>query len=53
MLTVFTIVCLNPIKAANDLKDDPRFKELRDSMSRAFNDADSARFFPIIYRLEE
>ena len=53
MLTVFTIICLNPVKAANDLKDDPRFKELRDSMSRAFNDADSARFFPIIYRLEE
>lgn len=53
LLTAVTIICLNPVKAANDLKDDPRFKELRDSMSRAFNDADSARFFPIIYRLEE
>ena len=53
LLTAVTIICLNPVKAANDLKDDPRFKELRDSMSRAFNDADSARFFPIIYRLED
>ena len=53
LLAVVTIISLNPVKAANDLKDDPRYMELRDSMSRAFNDADSARFFPLIYRLED
>ena len=53
LLAAATIIFLNPVKAAYNIKEDPRYKELRDSMSRAFNDADSARFFPIIYRLEE
>ncbi len=53
LLAAVTIIGLSPVKAANDLKDDPKYNELRDSMRFAFNDADSARFFPALYRLEE
>ena len=36
-----------------DYKDDKTYLELRDSMHHAFNDADSARFFPAIKNLED
>lgn len=36
-----------------DYKDDKVYLELRDSMHHAFNDADSARFFPALKKLED
>ena len=36
-----------------DYKNDKTYLELRDSMHHAFNDADSARFFPALKNLED
>lgn len=52
LLLAVTIIGLGNVKAADDLKDDPKYNELRDSMRFAFNNADSARFFPALQRLE-
>ena len=53
MLATATIMSLSIAKAADKYSDDPKYMELRDSMRYAFNDADSVRFFPALYRLEE
>ena len=39
--------------AADDYKQSPEFLALRDSMHHAFNDADSARFFPAVKNLQD
>ena len=44
---------LLPAKADSDYKDSPAYLALRDSMHHAFNDGDSARFFPALSRLED
>lgn len=36
-----------------DIKQDPKYIELHDSMRHAFNSADSARFFPAVKTLED
>ena len=36
-----------------DYKNDKLYQELRDSMHHAFNDADEARFFPALKKLED
>lgn len=53
MLATAIIMSLSIAKAADKYSDDPKYMELRDSMRYAFNDADSVRFFPALYRLEE
>ena len=40
------------VRANVDYKNDKKYLELRDSMHHAFNDADSARFYPAVKRLE-
>jgi signal transduction histidine kinase len=44
---------LLPVKADNDYKETPEYLALRDSMHRAFNDGDSARFFPAVKNLQD
>lgn len=39
--------------AEEDYKQDPEFLALRDSMTYAFNNADSARFYPYMAKLED
>ena len=41
------------VTAADDYTKSPEFLALRDSMHHAFNDGDSARFFPALTRLQE
>jgi signal transduction histidine kinase len=44
---------LLPVKADNDYKETPEYLALRESMHRAFNDGDSARFFPAVKNLQD
>lgn len=51
-LTVLMLVVM-PVKAAeSNYKESKEYLTLRDSMHHAFNDADSARFFTAVKRLE-
>ena len=43
----------HPSVAADDYKTEPEYLALRDAMHVAFNDGDSARFFPALYQIEE
>ena len=43
----------HPSVAADDYKTEPEYLALRDAMHEAFNDGDSARFFPALYQIEE
>ena len=49
-LTMLLTIC--QAQAADDYKQSPEYLALRDSMHHAFNDADSARFFPAVKNLE-
>ena len=40
-------------KAEDDYKNDKRYHELREAMHHAFNEADSARFYPAVKALED
>ena len=54
--TIFVILllwCMGIVHADNDYKTSPEYQALQDSMRHAFNDADSARFFPALSRLED
>ena len=42
-----------PAKAADDYKQSQEYLALRDTMHRAFNNADSARFFPALQALQD
>ncbi len=53
LIAVMLTVGFIPAQASNDYKDLPIYQALRDSMRVAFNDADSARFFPALSRLED
>ena len=46
-------VCLQTVAGAEDYKQDPEYITLRDSMHHAFNDGDSARFFPALKNLQD
>lgn len=53
---VFVLILMTgfvPLLASDDYKESPEYIALRDSMRHAFNDADSARFFPALSRLED
>ena len=51
--TVFLLLSIINIYAANDYKETPEYFALRDSMHHAFNAGDSARFFYHVKNLED
>ena len=53
LLTLTLTVFLRSTVLAKDYKDEPKYIALRDSMHHAFNDGDSARFYPAIKALED
>jgi signal transduction histidine kinase len=52
LLAIIIFLGTGSAKADVDYKNDKKYLELRDSMHHAFNDADSARFYPAIKNLE-
>ena len=52
LLLTLTLCCAIRIAAAVDYTNDKVYQTLRDSMHHAFNDGDSARFFPAVKKLE-
>lgn len=52
LLTILTLLGIGHIRANENYKNDKKYLELRDSMRHAFNDADSARFYPAVKNLE-
>lgn len=52
LLTIAMLLGSTQAQANVDYKNDSKYLELRDSMHHAFNDADSARFFPAVKNLE-
>ena len=53
LLALTMLFTTGQAKAADDYKQSPEYLALRDSMHRAFNDADSARFFPALKNLQD
>ena len=53
LLALTMLVTIGQAKAADDYKQSAEYLALRDSMHHAFNDADSARFFPALKNLED
>ena len=53
LLALTMLFTMGQAKAADDYKQSPEYLALRDSMHHAFNDADSARFFPAVKNLED
>ena len=53
LLALTMLFTIGQAKAADDYKQSSEYLTLRDSMHHAFNDADSARFFPAVTRLED
>lgn len=53
LLAIVTLLGTGSVRADADYKKDKKYLELRDSMHHAFNDADSARFFPAVKNLED
>ena len=52
LFALFVIVGSSPSRAAIDKQNDKTYQMLLDSMRHAFNEADSARFFPAVEALE-
>ena len=52
IIVILLFFCLVPAPAAS-YKQNPEYQVLRDSMTRAFNDGDSARFFPALTNLQD
>ena len=52
LLAIIALLGTGSVKANDDYKNDKRYLELRDAMHHAFNDADSARFYPAVKNLE-
>ncbi len=50
---VILLLIALPLRAADDYQQRPEYQALRDSMRHAFNDGDSARFYPALSRLED
>jgi len=54
--TILTLLLLasgvTALRAADDYKESQEYLALRDSMHRAFNDADSAHFYPSVHALQ-
>ena len=53
LLALTMLVTIGQAKAADDYKQSPEYLALRDSVHHAFNDADSARFFPAVKNLQD
>ena len=53
LLALTMLFTIGQAKAADDYKQSPEYLALRDSMHHAFNDGDSARFFPAVARLQD
>ena len=53
LLAMTMLLTISQAQAADDYKQSPEYLTLRDSMHHAFNDADSARFFPAVKNLED
>jgi signal transduction histidine kinase len=47
------MVFLHTPALAQDYKEEPEYKALREAMTHAFNDGDSARFFPALKNLQD
>jgi signal transduction histidine kinase len=47
------MVFLHTPALAQDYKEEPEYKALREAMTHAFNDGDSARFFPALKALQD
>ena len=52
LLTTTMLLAFGTSQAKVDHKDDPKYKVLRDSMTHAFNDGDSARFYTHLTNLQ-
>ena len=52
LLTLTLTVFLHTTALAQDYKDEPEYKALRETMNRTFNEGDSAKFFPAVKALE-
>ena len=52
LLAIIAFLGTGSVKADVPYKNDPKYIELRDAMHHAFNDADSARFYPAVKKLE-
>lgn len=53
LLALTMLVTVGHAQTADDYKQSSEYLALRDSMRHAFNDADSARFFPALAKLED
>ena len=53
LLTLTLMVFLHATALAQDYKDEPEYKALRETMNRTFNEGDSAKFFPAVKALED
>lgn len=53
ILLLFTTLGINRAQADADYKKDKTYLDLRDSLHHAFNDGDSARFFPALKNLQD
>jgi len=53
LLAIFALFGTASAKADVPYKNDPKYIELHDAMLRAFNEADSIRFYPAVKKLED
>ena len=53
LLALTLTVLLHTVAAAQDYQKEPEYLALRDSMRHAFNNGDSARFFPALKALQD
>ena len=53
LLTLTLTVFLHTTALAQDYKDEPEYKALREVMNRTFNEGDSAKFFPAVKALQD
>ena len=53
ILVIMLLLGISTAHADNDYRTTPEYQELHDAMLHAFNDVDSAKFFPAVSRLED
>ena len=53
LLTLTLTVFLHTTALAQDYKDEPEYKALREAMNRTFNEGDSSKFFPAVKALQD
>ena len=52
LLTLILTVFVHATALAQDYKEEPEYKALRETMTRTFNEGDSVKFFPAVKALE-